>query len=133
MYMMTSANGNIFRVTGHLCGEFTSEFPAQKPVMQSFDVFFDLRLTKRLSKQWWGWSFAMPLCPLWRHCNDLQQTPHNCEVKISAVSLDIIVYVHNLCSLAIVVHMEYLFILDHAPDLIIKYLFTINLCFFGDA
>ena len=22
-YMMTSANGNIFRVTGHLCGEFT--------------------------------------------------------------------------------------------------------------
>ena len=22
-YMMTSSNGNIFRVTGHLCGEFT--------------------------------------------------------------------------------------------------------------
>ena len=22
--MMTSSNGNIFRVTGHLCGEFTS-------------------------------------------------------------------------------------------------------------
>ena len=29
--MMTSSNGNIFRVTGHLCGEFTGpgEFPAQ--------------------------------------------------------------------------------------------------------
>ena len=51
--MMTSSNGNIFRVTGHLCGEFT--FPAQRPVMRSFDVFFDLRLNKRLSKQWWGW------------------------------------------------------------------------------
>ena len=23
-YMMTSSNGNIFRVTGSLCGEFTS-------------------------------------------------------------------------------------------------------------
>ena len=31
------------------------EFPAQRPVTQSFDVFFDLRLNKRLSKQSWGW------------------------------------------------------------------------------
>ena len=29
IYMMTSSNGNIFRVTGHLCGEVTGEFPAQ--------------------------------------------------------------------------------------------------------
>ena len=29
----------------------TGEFPAQRPVAQSFDVFFDLRLNKRLSKQ----------------------------------------------------------------------------------
>ena len=28
----------IFRVTGHLCGEFTGEFPAQRPVTRSFDV-----------------------------------------------------------------------------------------------
>ena len=51
-YMMTSSNGNIFRVTGHLCGEFTGpgEFPAQRPVTRSFDVFIDLRLNKRLSK-----------------------------------------------------------------------------------
>ena len=30
-FMMTSSNGNIFRVTGPLCGEFTgpAEFPAQ--------------------------------------------------------------------------------------------------------
>ena len=27
----------------------TGEFPAQRPVTQSFDVFFDLRLNKRLS------------------------------------------------------------------------------------
>ena len=71
-YMMTSPNGNIFRVTGHLCGEFTgpSEFPAQRPMMRSFDVFFDLRLNKRLSKQSGGWWFETQLRPLWRHCND---------------------------------------------------------------
>ena len=55
--MMTSSNGNIFRVTGPLCGEFTGpgEFPPQRPVTRSFDVFFDLRLNKRLSKQPLGW------------------------------------------------------------------------------
>ena len=52
-------NGNIFRATGPLCGEFTGpgEFPTQSPVTRSFDVFFDLRLNKRLSKQLWGWWF----------------------------------------------------------------------------
>ena len=59
--MMTSSNGNIFRVTGHLCGEFTGpgEFPVQSPVMRSFDIFFDLSLNKRLSKQSRGWWFEM--------------------------------------------------------------------------
>ena len=44
--MMKSSNGNIFRVTGPLCGEFTGpgEFPTQRPVTRSFDFFFDLRL-----------------------------------------------------------------------------------------
>ena len=32
----------------------TSEFPSQRPVTRCFDVFFDLRLNKRLSKQSWG-------------------------------------------------------------------------------
>ena len=32
----------------------TGEFPTKKPVTRSFDVFFDLRLNKRLSKQSWG-------------------------------------------------------------------------------
>ena len=44
------------------------EFPTQRPVMRSFDVFFDLRLNKWLSKQSWGWWFEMLSCPLW-HCN----------------------------------------------------------------
>ena len=64
--MMTLSNGNIFRVTGHLCGEF----PAQRPVTQSFDVvFFYLRLNKRLSKQSLDWWFETLSHPLWRHCN----------------------------------------------------------------
>ena len=73
-YMMTSSNGNIFRVTGPLCGDFTGpgEFPAQRPVTRSFDVFFDLRLNKRLSKQPWGWWFETPAWSLWRHRNDLE-------------------------------------------------------------
>ena len=45
------------------------EFPTQRPVTRSFDVFFDLRLNKRLSKQSWGWWFETPSSSLWRHCN----------------------------------------------------------------
>ena len=69
--MMTSSNGNIFRVTGPLCGEFTGPgvFPTQRPVTRSFDVFFDLRLNKRLSKHSWGWWFETLPWSLWRHHN----------------------------------------------------------------
>ena len=47
------------------------EFPAQRPVTWSSDVFFDLCLNKRLSKQWWGWWFETPWGLLWRHYNGL--------------------------------------------------------------
>ena len=69
--MMTSSNGNIFHVTGPLCGEITGpgEFPTQRPVKRSFDVFFDLRLNKPLSKQPWRWWFETPSWSLWRQCN----------------------------------------------------------------
>ena len=69
--MMTSSNGNIFRVTDPVCGEFTGpgEFPTQRPLTRSFDIFFDLRLNKRLSKQPWGWWFEKPSWSLWRQCN----------------------------------------------------------------
>ena len=48
----------------------TGEFPAQRPVTRSFDVFCDLRLNKRLSKQSWGWWFEMLSWSLWRHYNE---------------------------------------------------------------
>ena len=59
----------------------TSEFPAQRPVTRSFDVFFDLCLNKRLSKQLWGWWLEMPWHPLWRHCNATTtlEKPENCR------------------------------------------------------
>ena len=47
----------------------TGEFPSQRPVTRSFDVFFDLRLNKRLSKQSRRWWFETPSRSLWRHCN----------------------------------------------------------------
>ena len=37
------------------CPFVRGEFPTQRPVTRSFDVFFDLRLNKRLSKQPRGW------------------------------------------------------------------------------
>ena len=49
-----------FSVLLGLCAEnspATGEFPSQRPVTRSFDVFFDLGLNKRLSKQSRGWWF----------------------------------------------------------------------------
>ena len=69
--MMTSSDGNIFRVTGHLCGEFTGPrwIPAQKASAAELWYFFHLRLNKRLSKESWGWWFETLSRPLWRHRN----------------------------------------------------------------
>ena len=47
----------------------TGEFHAQRPVTRSFDVFFDLHLHERLSKQSWDWWFETLPSPLWRHSN----------------------------------------------------------------
>ena len=52
--MMTPSNGNNFRVTGPLCGEFTGLRPVNSPHKDQWRgrliFFFDLRLIKRLSK-----------------------------------------------------------------------------------
>ena len=56
--MMTSSNNNVWYI-----------FPSKRPVVRSFDVFFDLRLNKRSSKQSWGWWFETLSRPLWRYCN----------------------------------------------------------------
>ena len=57
----------------------TGEFTAQRPVTRSLDIFFDLRLNKRLSKQQWGWWFQTLSRPLWRHCNGMLYQVHHCQ------------------------------------------------------
>ena len=68
-HIMTSSNGTISQVTGHLCGEFTGHrwIPRTKASDAELLCFFYLRLNNQLSKQWW---FETPSRPLWRHCNE---------------------------------------------------------------
>ena len=76
--MMTSSNGNIFRVTGYLCGEFTGSRWNPRTKASDAELWFFLRPNKRLSKPWQsrGWWFETPSCALWRHCNVPMPTGH---------------------------------------------------------
>ena len=76
--MMMSSNRNIFRLTGHLRGEFTGHrwIPRTKASDAEFDVFFDLRLNQRLSKHSWGCWFERQSRPLWRRCNGVSTLTH---------------------------------------------------------
>ena len=65
LFMMTSSNGNNFRVTGPLWGEF----PSQTLVTRFFGVYFDFCLNKRLCKQSRRRWFETLSRSLWRHCN----------------------------------------------------------------
>ena len=67
-HMMTSSNGNISALLAICAGN--SPVP-ERPLTWSFDVNYDLRPNKRLSKQSWGWWFENPLRLLWRHRNEL--------------------------------------------------------------
>ena len=69
--MMALSNGNILRVTGLCKGNppVTSGFPSQRPEKRSFNVFYDLRLNKRLSKPSIRWWLETPSRSLWRRCN----------------------------------------------------------------
>ena len=68
LYIMTSSNGNIFRVTGHLCREFTASDVKLWCFLWSVSE-------KRLSKQSWGWWVETLSRRLWRHCNDKKSYP----------------------------------------------------------
>ena len=69
-FMMTSSNGNIFRVTGHLCGEFTGlrwipHTKASDAELWCF-LWYAPNQTSKHSRGWW---FEMLSHPLWRHRN----------------------------------------------------------------
>ena len=64
------------------------EFPTQRPVTRSFDVFFDVRPNKQLSKQSWGWWFETLSSSLWRHRNEYNQAIRAyCVIAIVAKNL----------------------------------------------
>ena len=71
IFMMTSSNGNIFRVTSHLCRESTGHrwIPRPKASDAGLWCFLWSAPEWRLSKQSWGWWFETPSRPLWRHSN----------------------------------------------------------------
>ena len=91
--MMTSSNGNIFRVTGHLCGEFTGPrwIPHTKASDAELWCLLWSRPNKRLSKQWWGWWFETQSCPLWRHRNVERRSWYRNVVFIIDVAAAVVV------------------------------------------
>ena len=103
MCHMTSSNlMETFSALLALCASkspVTGEFPSQRPVTRSLDVFFDLRLNKRFSKQSWGWWFEKQLHSLWRHCNGCMA--YN-------ISRDLILY--RLCPLCSPIETLYILI-----------------------
>ena len=70
-YMMTSSNGNSFRVTSPLWGESTGRrwIPLTKASDAELLCLLWLRLNKRFSKQPRRRWFETPSRSLWRHCN----------------------------------------------------------------
>ena len=70
-FMMTSSNGKISALLALCEGNplVTNGFPSQRTVTWSFEIFFDLRLTKRLSKHSRRRWFETPSRSLWRNCS----------------------------------------------------------------
>ena len=66
-YQMETFSASLAHFAGN--SSVTGEFPLKRPVTRSFDVFFDLRLNKRLSKQSICRWFETPSRSSRRHCN----------------------------------------------------------------
>ena len=77
-----------------------SPVPAQRPVR--FDVLFDLRLNKRLSKQSWGWWFDRLSRPLWRHRNGIQTLNFTPPLRneLSQIELIFLIVVGRWCHIS---------------------------------
>ena len=108
----------------------SGEFPTQRPVMRSFDVFFDQHLNKRLSKQWWGWWFETPSCPLWRHCNAGGRWNNRGWVMTPLIVHDVNFVMSRYTKEArwwwLYITMEYIF---HSKERYIQYVYMAGLLF----
>ena len=69
--MMTSSNGNIFRVTGHLCGEFTGlrSIPRTKASDAELSCFLWSVSKLTVEKTIVRLVIWNAIAPLWRQCN----------------------------------------------------------------
>ena len=65
-HMMTSSNGDIFRVSGLLCGEFTGLTKASDA-----DLWWFLWSPPEYTVVQTSWWFETPSRPLWRHRNEM--------------------------------------------------------------
>ena len=71
--IMTSSNGNIFRVTGPLCGEFTGHWWIPLTKAGGTELLRSLwpvreQTVRQTSRRWW--------LSLWRHCNERANRAH---------------------------------------------------------
>ena len=82
LFMMTSWNGNSFRVTDPLWEESIGNWRIylKGPVTRSFDVFFGMRLNKRLNKLSIRRWFETLWRSLWCHSN---VSGHDCNTRLS--------------------------------------------------
>ena len=90
-FMMTSSNGNIFRVTGLFVREFTGHrwIPHTKARDKELDIFFDLRLSKRLNKN------SRNAGDLRRHCGHYDVTVLFGLTHKWSLRLQVVLYHHQ--------------------------------------
>ena len=69
--------------------------------MWSFDVFFDLRVNKQLSKQSWSWWFET----LWRHCNEVTILDPCCYIFARQFLTWILPLAYSLCPSAVLMKL----------------------------
>ena len=86
----------------------TDRFPSQRPVTGSFDVFFDLRLNNRLSKQSGRLWFETPSRSLWRHCNRIVTYKNLTDSESQLYLLLVLFDAHIVCGTEAVCRAEFL-------------------------
>ena len=97
LFMMTSSNGNIFRVIGHLWGESTGHrwIPFTKASDVELWCFLwcsPEHMTEHSRFRW----FETLSCSFWRHCNDISRIPSSLHVYLTVQSTEMITVSHRL-------------------------------------
>ena len=100
----------------------SGECPSQRPVTRSFDIYFDLRLNKRLCKQSWGWWLETLLIPLWRHSNLIRSFNYGIALTWTGHSITLLWRYHILIFFIASIIMVLEHFREHWPHLTSIYL-----------